>query len=518
MGNGGSGGSAGSGGANPDGGAGGSGTGGGMGGTPADAGRGGAGGSGTGGGAPTAGSGGTGGSGGVGGLTGTGGTAAGGTGAGGSGRDAAAGSGGRTGGTAAGGSASGGASPTGGVTGSGGTGRGGSTGTGGATQTGGTTGNPDGGTTGVVACPDLPGATKSPLYSVTANGTALFVEKMTKFSPEMQVHYAHASLSGGNPVTIAVTVSESFSSYKLSPKSRQIAATKSGNTVTFSSGPNYLIFQPDTKELLFILLDAEEANPPKLGDANVKNLADYDVDNTGATLVTSKIQSAINAASGATQNILYVPPGKYKVGELWLKSNMTMYLACGAILYGSSSTGDFNTGSGGINIEGMQHSLIRIYQAKNTKLLGRGVLDANGHAIRAAGLNASLHEDRAELEHHGGRHRGERLELLEHAHLSQRPRHHPELQDDQLPAERTTGTTPTASTSTNPRTASCTTPSCTPATTVWPPRTRKRRGPSTPRTSCTRRWCATATRSAARLARRPWGRPWMGSSGGISTW
>jgi polygalacturonase len=69
---------------------------------------------------------------------------------------------------------------------------------------------------------------------------------------------------------------------------------------------------------------------------------------------------------------------------------MTLYLACGAVLYGSSSTGDFNTGSGGINIEGMQHSLIRIYQAKNTKILGRGVLDANGHAIRAAGLNASL--------------------------------------------------------------------------------------------------------------------------------
>ena len=124
-------------------------------------------------------------------------------------------------------------------------------------------------------------------------------------------------------------------------------------------------------------------NPPRLGDANVKNIADYTVDNTGATLVTSKIQSAINAASGATQNILYFPPGKYKVGELWLKSNMTMYLAGGAILYGSSATGDFNTGSGGINIEGCVHGMIRIYKVKNTKILGRGVLDANGKAIRA---------------------------------------------------------------------------------------------------------------------------------------
>jgi polygalacturonase len=189
---------------------------------------------------------------------------------------------------------------------------------------------------------------------------------------------------------VAVTVNESFNSYTVSPKSRKLAATKSGNTITFATGPNYLILNFDSKELLFILLDAEETNPPKIGDANVKNLADYTVDSTGAALVTSKIQSAIDAASGATQNILYVPPGKYKVGELWLKSNMTLYLACGAVLYGSSSMNDFNTGSGGINIEGMQHSLIRMYQIKNTKILGRGVLDANGLVIRAAGLNASL--------------------------------------------------------------------------------------------------------------------------------
>jgi polygalacturonase len=50
------------------------------------------------------------------------------------------------------------------------------------------------------------------------------------------------------------------------------------------------------------------------------------VDSTGATLMTSKIQSAINAASGATQNILFFPPGKYLIGEVALKSNMTLYV------------------------------------------------------------------------------------------------------------------------------------------------------------------------------------------------
>ena len=337
------------------------------------------------------------GSAGVGGTVATGGTsgrAAGGASAGGT--LATSGTSGRTtGGASAGGTiATGGSSPgsggavvTGGHTGIGGSGVGGNTGTGGTVQTGGAGG---GGNITCTPYPDLPGAEKSSLYSITVGGTPLFVEKLSKFSPEMQVHYAHCTLSAPGTATVSVTVTGGFSSYKLSPKSRQISASKSGSTLNFSSGANYLILQPDSQELLFILLDAPETKPPVLGDANVKNLADYSVDNTGATLVTSKIQAAIDAASGATQNILYVPPGKYTIGELWLKSNMTLYLAGGAILYGSGSTGDFNTGSGGVNIEDTQHALIRMYQIKNTNILGRGVLDANGHAIRAAGLNANL--------------------------------------------------------------------------------------------------------------------------------
>ena len=225
----------------------------------------------------------------------------------------------------------------------GGQGGAGTPGTGGSSTTGagGAGAGGSGGGTGVVNCvpePTLPGAVKSPLYTVTANGTALFVEQLTKYAPEMQVHYAHCSLSGSGTATFAVTLSKTFNSFTVSPKSRNITATKNGNTITFSSGPNYLILQFDTNELLFVLIDAPEVNPPKLGDANVKNIADYDVDNTGATLMTTKIQTAINAASGATQNILFFPPGKYLVGELALKSNMTLYLAAGAILYGLSRT------------------------------------------------------------------------------------------------------------------------------------------------------------------------------------
>src|SRR5438874_259350 len=69
---------------------------------------------------------------------------------------------------------------------------------------------------GVLTYPSLPDAVKSPLYTVTANGTSQFVEKLTKFSPEMQVHYAYFGVAKGCTATVAVTLSQSFSSYTLS--------------------------------------------------------------------------------------------------------------------------------------------------------------------------------------------------------------------------------------------------------------------------------------------------------------
>ena len=296
--------------------------------------------------------------------------------------------------TGTGGSATGGTPGTGGAPATGGIGgathTGGSSGMAGSSATGGVSGTGGAGgapvscssASGVITYPTLPGATMSPLYTVTANGVSQFVEKVTKFSPEMQVHYANFAVATGCTATIAVTLSSSFTSYTLSPKSQNITVAKSGNTLTFTSGPNYLILQVASQDLLFILIDAQETNPPKLGDANVKNLADYTVDNTGGTVVTSKIQSAINAASGATQNILYVPPGRYKTGELSLKSNMTLYLAAGSILDGSTSTSDYAV-TGTPAVESTQHGVVHLYNVTNTNILGRGVIDGEGTKINA---------------------------------------------------------------------------------------------------------------------------------------
>ena len=285
-----------------------------------------------------------------------GGSSSGGAAHGGSGTSGAAGSVAKGGATSMGGANAGGAAPMGGAAGSSSAGAAGSS------------GGDCSSAAGVISYPKLPGASESPLYTVTANGAAQFVEKLTKFAPEMQVHYAYFGVATGCKANISVTLKDSFTNFKLSPKSRNLAATKSGNTITFTSGPNYLILAPDSKELLFILIDDQEVNPPKLGDANVKNIADSMVDNTGATIETTKIQAAINAASGATQNILYFPPGRYKTGELSMKSNMTLYLAAGSILDGSTKTSDY--AAAGPAVEQTSHGVLHFNNVENAKVLG----------------------------------------------------------------------------------------------------------------------------------------------------
>ena len=100
-------------------------------------------------------------------------------------------------------------------------------------------------------------------------------------------------------------------------------------------------------------------------------------------LVTRELQSAIDAASGAAKNILYLPPGRYKTGELWLKSNMTLYLAAGAVLDGSIDSGDYSA-TGAPAVESTRHGVIHLNNVSNTSILGRGVIDGNGSIIRGA--------------------------------------------------------------------------------------------------------------------------------------
>lgn len=214
-------------------------------------------------------------------------------------------------------------------------------------------------------------------YAVTVGGESLPIRRAAHF--ERPVNFVRFDYPGDQ--TIAITTGLPFTDYTLSPETRNIATQLSGNTVSFTlSEPEYLIFNTDSQaELLLVIVDPPEENPPQLGAPNVVNIMEVDgMDNTGGALMTVPIQTAIDSVAG-TGNILYFPPGRYLTGELWMRDDMTLYLADGAVLKGSSNLADIVTAdSTGSIIEQCLHALVRMYDVSNSHIKGRGTIDANG--------------------------------------------------------------------------------------------------------------------------------------------
>jgi len=216
------------------------------------------------------------------------------------------------------------------------------------------------------------------VFTVTVDGISIPVHKVDFETPIHFVRFDHVA-----GATIEVSSTLPYESHKLSPENRGISATKVDNTLSFSvDEPEYLIFQPQGLDRLLILIDPVEEDAPEPGDPGVVNLMDQGIDNTGATLVTETIQTAIDAIGGTGQ-ILYVPPGTYLTGELWLRDAMTLYLADGAVLQGSSELGDIvTTDETGAAVEQCRHALIRMYNVADSHIRGRGIVSGNGANLR----------------------------------------------------------------------------------------------------------------------------------------
>lgn len=112
------------------------------------------------------------------------------------------------------------------------------------------------------------------------------------------------------------------------------------------------------------------------------NILDFGADNSGKTLSTNAIQTAVDKC--VKGGCVYVPQGIYTSGALFLKSDMTLFIEDGAVIKGSDNTGDFpiytyrwegqekecyssliNAGIGGDGVH-------------NFKIEGGGTIDANG--------------------------------------------------------------------------------------------------------------------------------------------
>lgn len=111
----------------------------------------------------------------------------------------------------------------------------------------------------------------------------------------------------------------------------------------------------------------------------------FDVKDFGAigdsiTMDTKAIQDAIDACTTDGGGLVRVPKGKYHIGTIKLKSNVTLSLDYGAHLLGSQEIADYDTDLTKTR-EGNAECLIFAENATNITIEGLGVIDGRGSYI-----------------------------------------------------------------------------------------------------------------------------------------
>jgi hypothetical protein len=135
---------------------------------------------------------------------------------------------------------------------------------------------------------------------------------------------------------------------------------------------------------LMLFAEPLEQNPPKLGDANVVNIMDYKVDNTGKTVETAKINQAISDVSARPGGgVLFFPTnGVYKTGTILMKSNVKLYIDAGSLIRGTGKIADYTSAppAPGAPARGRPLRAQVIFDnVENAGLAGRGAIDMEGY-------------------------------------------------------------------------------------------------------------------------------------------
>ena len=107
-------------------------------------------------------------------------------------------------------------------------------------------------------------------------------------------------------------------------------------------------------------------------------LRDYEIDNTGKTDVTKKIQNILNLKNGEE---IYFSAGEYLVSALFIQSNTHIILDPEAVILGTTDEKEYNlidTRVAGIEMK-WYPAIINIINATNVTISGRGTICGAGH-------------------------------------------------------------------------------------------------------------------------------------------
>lgn len=132
--------------------------------------------------------------------------------------------------------------------------------------------------------------------------------------------------------------------------------------------------------LVWLMLCASVAGAEKLYD-----VCAFGAKADGETLCTPDIQGAIDACSGDGGGTVYLGPGKYLSGTIYLKSGVTLRLAAGCVLLGSTRLDDFPVtipAYRSYTDNYTERSLIYAERAERIAITGRGIIDGQGRAFK----------------------------------------------------------------------------------------------------------------------------------------
>ena len=116
------------------------------------------------------------------------------------------------------------------------------------------------------------------------------------------------------------------------------------------------------------------------------NVKSYGATGNGSTKDTTALQNAINACAGG--GTVVFPSGTYLTAPLYLKSGVTLNIASGATILGSTTTSDYNVPSG-VTVATPILALLNSDNASNITITGGGVINGQGSGWWSSGAAAS---------------------------------------------------------------------------------------------------------------------------------
>jgi len=243
---------------------------------------------------------------------------------------------------------------------------------------------------------------KSPSYQVEVDGREVFTEKFA------DLHCASFTHTGVQEVTVRSVAP--ITSFNVSPHSTGIAARADGTALRFKlDRPRHLVVTINGGEELLLFAEPPDPAAPQPGQPGVTNVQDLGIDATGQRIETARLQQAIDRVAAA-DGVLFFPRGTYLTGTLTLKSNLTVYLADGARLLGSTDPADYPVDDDdgrrlqfdpktwktkeGVDVVSSRTiaytRLILVKNAQHVRVAGRGVIDGQGKLTRRTDFRPQL--------------------------------------------------------------------------------------------------------------------------------